>query len=242
VSRAAATRILIVALVFVTMSPDLNAADARMQIDHILIGINDLDQGIAEFEKATGVRPVYGGKHPSGTHNALISLGAGRYLEIIANQPNASDWVELNAFRHLTPVGWAISTTDVGATRAQLAASGLATNEPRAGSRVTLSGSTLSWNTFSLLEETEEAPFFIAWSSDSPHPSTTSPSGCNLVKWQVRAPASDSLVRLQGLLGAAFELLSEREIQFRLELRCPKGNVVFESPPAARDLSSRGHG
>ena len=228
-SRAAATRILIVALTFVTMSSDLNAVDARLQIDHILIGISDLDQGIADFEKATGVRPVYGGKHPSGTHNALVSLGSRLYLEIIANQPNASGWAELNALRHVTPVGWAVSTTDMGATRTQLAAGGLATTEPRAGSRVTPSGSTLSWNTFALLEEAEEAPFFIAWSPDSPHPSTTSPSGCNLVKWQVRAPASDSLARLHGLLGTAFELLREREIQFRLELHCPKGNVVFES-------------
>ena len=229
-TRTAATGILMAVLAFVTKPTDLSAAEVRMQIDHVLIGIGDLDQGVTDFENATGVRPVYGGKHPSGTHNALVSLGSGHYLEIIANQPGTSDWAELNTLRHLTPVGWAVSTTNLDAARSQLAAIGLATSAPRAGSRITPSGSTLAWNTFGLLAEADEAPFFIAWSPGSPHPSTTSPSGCTLVKWQVVAPATTPLVRLHDLVGNdAFELLREGKSQFRLELHCPKGNVVLES-------------
>ena len=47
------------------------------QIDHVILGIDDLDRGVKAFEAATGVKPVYGGKHPGGTHNALVSLGDG---------------------------------------------------------------------------------------------------------------------------------------------------------------------
>ncbi|MGH8188656.1 MAG: VOC family protein, partial [Steroidobacteraceae bacterium] len=156
------------------------AATPATQIDHIILGINDLDQGMASFEQLTGVRPVYGGKHPGGTHNALVSLGDGLYLEIIAILTDATppDFLAgLKGLRTLTPVGWAVASTDSAEIRRSMDAAGIPLTEPSAGSRATPDGATLSWQTLELQKKFDEAPFFIVWGAQSPHPSKTSPTG-----------------------------------------------------------------
>jgi len=85
------------------------------QIDHVILGVDDLDRGVKAFEAATGVKPVYGGKHPGGTHNALVSLGEGMYLEILAVQPGVTvegNYARLKEMKTLTPIGWAVSSKD----------------------------------------------------------------------------------------------------------------------------------
>jgi len=81
---------MMVAIVAFSLFAGVGSAEPSAQIDHIILGVADLDQGIETFEQLTGVRPVYGGRHPVGTHNALVSLGGRTYLEIIAVQPGAS--------------------------------------------------------------------------------------------------------------------------------------------------------
>jgi len=57
------------------------------QIDHLILGINNLEKGCTDFENLSGVRPAFSGEHPNwGTHNALLSLEES-YLEVIAPQP-----------------------------------------------------------------------------------------------------------------------------------------------------------
>ncbi len=62
----------------------------RIVLDHIAINCATLSEGIDWVEERLGVRVPLGGKHPvMNTHNAVMSLGDGVYLEIIATDRQA---------------------------------------------------------------------------------------------------------------------------------------------------------
>lgn len=61
-----------------------------LAIDHLVVAAATLEEGARWVEERLGVAPVPGGKHAlMGTHNRLLNLGAGRYLEVIAVDPQA---------------------------------------------------------------------------------------------------------------------------------------------------------
>jgi hypothetical protein len=72
------------------------------QLDHLVVAARTLDEGAAWIESKLGVAMAGGGKHAlMGTHNRLLRLDAGRYLEVIAIDPQASApsrprWFELD--------------------------------------------------------------------------------------------------------------------------------------------------
>lgn len=58
-------------------------------IDHLVIGANTLDDGVAYVQSMLGVEIPFGGVHPTmGTHNCLMQLGASLFLEVIAIHPD----------------------------------------------------------------------------------------------------------------------------------------------------------
>jgi Glyoxalase-like domain len=226
-TRSIATKL---AMTLALVATGVVSAALAAQVDHVMLGIDDLDHGIQAFEQATGVKPVYGGKHPGGTHNALVSLGGGTYLEIIALQngvTDAGEYAGLKQLRTLTPIGWAVSSKDSAELRNRLSAAGLAVTEPVPGSRTTPAGATLSWQTFGLKDNFEEAPFFIVWSEQTPHPATTSPGGCKLQQWHVAGAHLKNLERLRTALDLRIDIADAKPTSMRLSLKCPHGVVTF---------------
>ena len=72
-----------------------------MQLDHLAITCASLEDGTAWAEERLGVPLEPGGRHDRfGTHNRLISLGPGLYLEVIAPEPGTTPavprWFDLN--------------------------------------------------------------------------------------------------------------------------------------------------
>lgn len=62
--------------------------NAAFVLDHLVIAADSLEAGARYVESKFGVRPESGGQHAGfGTHNLLMSIGDGAYLEIIAPDP-----------------------------------------------------------------------------------------------------------------------------------------------------------
>jgi len=180
--------------------PTSAAAAARVPrlLDHILLGCDDLDRGIAYVEELTGVRAKFGGVHPgAGTQNALLSLGESRYLEIIAPDPKQPASLDSRDLKGLTEdpaiVGWAAHRSDIDGFAAHLAEQGFALDGPMPGSRERPDGRVLTWKVVRLRNDsTQLLPFFIEWSRDSIHPSVDSPQGCRLISFEAMAPDKEA--------------------------------------------------
>jgi glyoxalase-like protein len=203
------------------------------RIDHVILGINDLQRGIEGLERATGVKAVFGGAHPGrGTQNALISLGGNHYLEILAPNPEDRESQEpldeLRALTTLTPVGWAARSDDLPALQQSLRSHGVQTGEIRPGARNRPDGSRLAWKTLGFASPSNPLlPFFIEWDRSSAHPSTTSPAGCRLTGFSLEDPAPEPLRKTLQAAGLPVEVREGKKPRLRITLACPKGDVEF---------------
>jgi Glyoxalase-like domain len=103
-----------------------------VELDHLVVAARSLAAGCDLVEAQLGVRPQTGGKHVAmGTHNALLALGAGSYLEVIAIDPEAEAparprWFDLDQPRMRASLAegprlihWAARTDDIDAARAR---------------------------------------------------------------------------------------------------------------------------
>ena len=61
------------------------------ELDHLVIAAKTLEDGSNYVLDRLGAEPTGGGKHARmGTHNRLLCLGVGRYLEVIAIDPDGN--------------------------------------------------------------------------------------------------------------------------------------------------------
>lgn len=213
-------------------APTPSPSPSAMHADHLILGTRDLDEGMRQFESRTGVRPVVGGVHPGrGTRNALVSLGTGLYIEILAPQAGVPDSPAadgLKALADLTPMGWAVGVADVPAARERLTGAGFGLGEILPGARARPDGKRLSWQTFAI-EKPEMAmvPFFIRWGDGTTHPSQDSPAGCKLETLRVLTPNDGDLRRAFAALPLDVSVAKAARAGMEMTLRCPKGTVRF---------------
>ncbi len=204
-------------------TPEPRAVD----LDHIILATADLSRGIEEFARLTGVTPRRGGRHPGlGTENALIGLGSGHYLELLAPIVPQAD----SAPVRLIPAGWALHTKSLTDLLGRVRGAGFQVLGPIPGSRRTPDNTLLEWRTASTGGPgLEAAPFFIEWAVSTPHPSTTSPAGCHAASFELVAPDTTRLQSLLRTVGFETEVRPGGSPALRLTLECPKGRVVFSS-------------
>lgn len=119
-------------------------------IDHILIAVEDLELATEVYEQL-GFQVLQGGEHPKmGTHNALVPLADGTYLELIGV------WDESLAQQFSHPVlaalksenrlaAFALASDDLDADVAAIRARGFEIGDPREGERQRPDGVRVAW-------------------------------------------------------------------------------------------------
>ncbi len=114
-------------------------------IDHIVIAVPDLDVARKSYE-ALGFSVVPGGRHPVGTHNALIAFADGAYIELIAfyeKNPAHKWWTPLQKGGGL--VDFCMQTDDLLGDTAAFRKAGVAIDDPSPLSRLRPDGYQLKW-------------------------------------------------------------------------------------------------
>ncbi len=202
-----------------------------LQIDHLVISCEHLDDGVALVEDALSVRMEPGGQHPQmGTHNRLLGLGD-VYLEVIAIDPSVTvpvrpRWFGLDRFTgppRLT--NWVARVSSLSIA---LESAPVGTGEP-----MQLSRGELVWKIAISADGTlpfdGAFPGLIDW-GDAVHPVRRLPdSGCRLDSLTVTHPDSNNLIealsRFGGGLGAYVK--QGPEVAMTATIQSPGGSVAF---------------
>lgn len=127
-----------------------------LELDHLAVCSETLEEGVAYVEDTLGVKLARGGRHKTmGTHNKLLALGPGVYLEVIAidpacRPPRRARWFNLDDFSGRPRLGaWIVRASDFA--RAQTKAL------PGTGAPLALSRGNYQWDL--LVPEDGTLPF-----------------------------------------------------------------------------------
>lgn len=164
-----------------------------MRLDHLAIAAETLEDGVAWAEERFGVSFLAGGKHTRfGTHNRLLGLVDGLYLEVIAADPDAScdgaRWFGLDTF--VGPprlANWICEPTDFDAFMVH-------------GMRkVAMDRGDLRWDmgvpTDGSLPLGGGFPTVLHWHTETPPGRSLAPSGCALRTLTIAHPQAGDIKR-----------------------------------------------
>ena len=195
-----------------------------VNVDHLVYAGAELREGIARVETLLGVAPAPGGRHPRyGTHNALVSLGEGTYLEVIAPDPRAEPPARGLPFGLREGMPWRLSTWALRRETIERSAYAVpAVGTVEEGRRTRMDGTVLSWKLTDphAMPLQGAVPFLIAWGS-TPHPSGSAPSAGTLKNLRIEHPHPARVRSMLEALGArmavdradAFALVATIETQ-----------------------------
>lgn len=189
-------------------------------IDHLVIMVDDLETGIADY-RALGFSVTPGGKHPRGTHNALVTFEDGAYLELIAFwEP---DYTAHRWHRHQSTGGGlidhALGTDNLQQQIADANAKGVPYSGPNDGARTRLDGVELVWKTGHAQIEDHGLPFLIEDVTDR----------------ELRVPAGDAAKHANGVTGVDRLIVAVRD----LDETAGKYSALTGSEPGARGEPSK---
>lgn len=114
-------------------------------IDHLVVVVPELEAAVSSY-RGLGFTVVPGGRHPIGTHNALIAFADASYIELIAFfEPNAQHRWYHRLQQGGGLIDFCLATDDLAGDALAFRAAGVALADPRPLSRVRPDGYELRW-------------------------------------------------------------------------------------------------
>lgn len=206
-------------------------------LDHVVLAGPDLAEAIDAVERLTGVRAAPGGKHPTGTANALIAFtidGARvpHYLEVIGPDPEGerdASQIETFSIRERTAPAvatFAIHPADIEGTATAAADAGVDLGAIQPLSRRTPSGELLQWRlTRGERRDKDPAiPFLIDWGTTA-QPGLGDIPTLELLAVRVEHPDAAALTQTYVTLGIDTEIVQADEFALVLTVQGPTGRV-----------------
>ncbi|MEW2913739.1 VOC family protein [Leisingera sp. JC11] len=201
-----------------------------MILDHLAVAGETLGDAVAHVEQSLGIALGPGGSHARyGTHNRLIGLEDGLYLEAIATDPEAQPqeqprWFNLDRFEGPARLNnWILRSEDLEAENPLL--------PPHAQRHVQMQRGDLSWlmtvPADGLLPYDNLFPAVLQWQAEPPAGKLPQ-SGCRLTRLVLSHPeASDLQTALDRLLN---------DPRLKVEQGAPAMMAEFDTPHGPRVL------
>lgn len=204
------------------------------KIDHLVYCVPDLGKSMQELSELMGAKIFYGGQHQTlGTHNALLNLGNGAYLELLAiDEKNTAipppRWMGIDFFEKAMITRWAIKSNDLASDVAILKKANPKMGEVFAGSRKRADGTLLSWEMVKPLATpvVEILPFMVNWKG-SVHPTQSLPDICKLVEIRAIHPQPDMMASTLNSLNVAIELKLGKVASLQAIIETPNGVILL---------------
>ena len=203
-----------------------------MKFDHLVVGATTLAEAQAHIEDALGLPMQPGGRHSVfHTHNTLMGLEDGLYLEAIAPDPSAVQpdrprWYNLDRFTGPARLSnWACAADDLEALLPEMPAG--------CGAPVEVTRGALNWHMAVSAQGTTPYdnlwPALLQWPPGSIHPATRlDPTGARLKRFTLCHPEAEAMrITLDRHL---------RDDRIAIETGPAAMQAIFDTPHGERTL------
>ena len=196
-------------------------------LDHLAVCCDTLAEGTAWVRDRLGVAMQPGGAHERyGTHNTLLGLGDGLYLEVIAIDPDATPdmlprWFGLDGYTGPPRLAnWICASDDLAGDAARMGGG--------FGNIMSLTRGAMAWDITvpndGSLPHGGALPTLIAWGNATPHPSKVlADSGCRLTGLEVHCMGASHLQ------SRVSRTLTDPRLHFR-DATAPRLTARFHTP------------
>jgi len=203
-------------------------------LDHIVYAVPDLAKAVADLQERLGVRATLGGKHTGrGTHNALLSLSAESYMEVIGPDPDQPPPAMprpfgIDALTEPRLITWLAKATDLDKQVEQAQARGYDLGTITPMHRDLPDGTRIAWRLVIPAQPLGDGlvPVLIEWHTTL-HPAKTSARGCTLVELHGAHPRPETVRPILEAMGLSLDIGPGAAPALIATLDTPKGRVVL---------------